>query len=95
MACLFALFAGFAPRLALLFLWLFTPLVTRASSTIIGPLIGLIFLPLTTLMYTLTWRPGFGVTGFAWFWVFMGLLLDVLAYSSSGYANRNRARARE
>ncbi|HEU5348159.1 MAG TPA: hypothetical protein VFU63_06065 [Ktedonobacterales bacterium] len=90
MACLFALFAAFAPRLALLFLWLFTNLVTRAFDTFILPLLGIIFLPFTTLMYVLVWAPGYGVTGFGWLLVILGLLIDIGAYGGSAYSNRNR-----
>ena len=88
--CLFALFAGFAPRLALLFLWIFTDLVTRAFHNFIWPLLGIIFLPLTTLMYVIVWRPGHGVYGWGWFWVLLGFLLDLSSYSGSAYGNRDR-----
>lgn len=90
MPCLFALVAAFAPRLALLFLWVFTNLVNRAFDTFIVPLIGIIFLPFTTLMYVLVWTPGNGVVGFGWFWVFVGLLLDLGSYGGSAYGNRRR-----
>ncbi len=90
MACLFALLAVTAPRLALLFLWLFTNLVTRAFDTFIVPLLGIIFLPFTTLMYVLVWTAPFGVTGWAWFWVLLGLLIDIGSYGGSAYGNRRR-----
>ncbi|HEU0027198.1 MAG TPA: hypothetical protein VFQ25_08795 [Ktedonobacterales bacterium] len=90
MACLFALFAAFAPRLALLFLWLFTNLVTRAFDSFIVPLLGIIFLPFTTLMYVLVWSPVGGVTGWAWFWVILGALIDIGSYTGSAYGNRRR-----
>ena len=90
MPCLFALFAAFAPRLALLFLWLFTTLVTRAFDSFIVPLLGIIFLPFTTLMYVIVWNPVSGVTGWAWFWVILGVLIDLGSYTGSAYGNRNR-----
>jgi hypothetical protein len=44
MGCLFALFAGLFPRLALFIVWLARPaLVAAAFSTWIFPLIGIIF----------------------------------------------------
>ncbi len=90
--CLFALGAAFFPRLALLFVWLFTPLVNRAFHfTFIWPLLGIIFLPFTTLMYVLVYNPLVGgVASWAWLWVILGFLLDLSAYSSSAYTNRNR-----
>jgi len=90
-ACLFALGAAFFPRLALLFVWLFTPLVNRAFHyTFLLPLLGIIFLPFTTLMYVLVYNPAVGVIGWGWFWVILGFLLDISSYGSSAYSNRNR-----
>ena len=90
MACLFALFAGAFPRLTLLCVWLFTPLVYRAYDTFIIPVLGIIFLPFTTLMYTLAYIPGIGLTGWGWFWVILGVLLDMGSYGGSVVSNRNR-----
>ncbi len=91
MCCIFALLAVMFPRLALLFLWLFTPLVTRAfHSAFLIPLLGIIFLPFTTLMYVLVWVAPFGVVGLAWFWVVLGFLIDLGSYASGGYSNRRR-----
>ena len=88
--CIFALAAASAPRLVLLFTWLFTPLVSRAfQSVFLIPLLGIVFLPFTTLMYVFAWIPG-GVTGWGWFFVIIGLLLDIGSYSGSAYGNRNR-----
>ena len=88
--CLFAMGAAFFPRLAVLFVWLFTPLVNRAFTMVIWPILGIIFLPFTTLMYVLVYNPLVGVTGWGWLWVFLGLVLDISSYSSSAYTNRNR-----
>src|SRR6266571_2786686 len=88
--CLFAMGAAFFPRVALLFVWLFTPLVNRAFTMVIWPILGIIFLPFTTLMYVLVYNPVVGVTGWGWFWIILGFLLDISSYSSSAYSNRNR-----
>ena len=56
--CLLAIFAGFFPRVALVIVWIATDLVDRAFSTFIIPLLGLIFLPFTTLVFALAWAPG-------------------------------------
>jgi hypothetical protein len=45
MGCLFALLAGFFPRIALVLVWIFTNLVDRAFNGFILPLLGLILLP--------------------------------------------------
>jgi len=90
MACLFALGAAFFPRLALLFIWVFTPLVNRAFDTFSIPLLGLVFLPFTTLMYVFSYIPGYGLTWWGWLFVILGIFLDMGAYGGSAAANRTR-----
>ncbi|HKE97631.1 MAG TPA: hypothetical protein VKG45_01660 [Actinomycetes bacterium] len=77
MGCLFAVLAVLSPRLAVILLWLFTDLVDRAFTGFLLPLLGVAFLPFTTLMYVLAWRPVIGVTGGGWLWVVLGAILDV------------------
>jgi hypothetical protein len=89
--CLFALAAASAPRLVLLFTWLFTSLVSRAfHRAFLVSLLGIIFLPFTMLMYVLAWQPVVGLGGWGWFFVIIGLLLDIGSYSGSACGNRNR-----
>ena len=90
MGCLLFLLALIAPRLVLLFVWLFTTLVTRAFDSFIVPFLGIIFLPLTTLVYVLVFDPGVGVTGFAWFWVVLALIIDIGTYGSGSAYNQRR-----
>jgi hypothetical protein len=91
MGCLFALFAGAFPRLAVLFMWLARPQLFMAAfgGAWIWPLLGVIFLPFTTLMYVLLWSPA-GLVGFDWFWLLLAVLIDLGGIASSGYANRDR-----
>jgi hypothetical protein len=64
MGCIFALFAGIFPRLALLIVWVARPeRVDAAFDTFLLPLLGIIFLPFATLIYVLLYTPGRGVTG--------------------------------
>jgi hypothetical protein len=89
--CLFAIGASFFPRLALLFMWIFTDLVTRAFSSFIWPLLGIIFLPFTTIFFCLAYNTvAHGVVGASWIWVALGLLLDLMSYGS-GRRSRRRA----
>jgi hypothetical protein len=76
-----------APRVVLFFVWIFTPYVSRAfNHTFIWPFLGLIFLPFTTLIYSLVWRQGVGVTGWwAWLWVALAFVVDIGWHSGSGY----------
>ena len=90
MGCLFALFAGVFPRLAVFILWVARPeRVDAAFSTFIWPLLGIIFLPFATLMYVLLYTPGIGLTGWEWFWVVVAGLFDILHWAA-GASQRNQ-----
>ena len=63
MGCLFALLGGLAPRFALFIYWIMRPAqVDAAFDTWIFPLLGIIFLPLATLLYAVLWTVG-GLSG--------------------------------
>jgi hypothetical protein len=87
--CLLAIFAGFFPRLALVCLWIFTNDVDRAYDSFILPLLGLFFLPLTTLVYALAWSPAGGVEGFEWFFVGLAFVLDLGSYAGGARSRRD------
>ena len=90
MGCLFALFGGLFPRLALLIVWIVFPgLVAAAFNTFLLPLLGIIFLPFATLIYVIVYTPGVGLTGFDWIWVILAVLLDIGHWSAS-YTQRDR-----
>jgi hypothetical protein len=72
---------------ALLVLWLFTPLMDRVFDTWIWPLLGIIFLPFTTLMYVFAAAPLGSANFWGWFCVFLGLLLDIQGWMVA-YNNR-------
>jgi hypothetical protein len=95
MGCLFLLIAALSPRLALILTWIFTPWVDRATGAFIWPFLGLIFLPITTLLYVILWNTGgYGVEGWEWIVVILGVFSDLAAYGGSRYGWRDpRARA--
>ena len=80
MPCLFAFAAAFAPRLVLIIMWIAGPRINLAFNSFIWPLLGIIFLPYTTIMYVLVWSPVTGLTGWDWIWVLLGVWLDVAKY---------------
>ena len=92
MGCLFAVFAGFFPRLAVLFMWIARPTMFSAAfgGSWFWPLVGIIFLPFTTLMWAILWSGPGAVSGWDWFWIFLAVILDLGSLGSSGYANRGR-----
>ena len=83
MGCLFALTAGFFPRIALVLLWIFTDDVDRAFDSFCLPLLRLNFLPLT-------WAPVVGIEGFDYFLVIFAFILDLLSYGGGARARAGR-----
>ena len=91
MGCLFVTFGAFFPRLAVLFIWLARPgMFEAAIGSALVALLGIIFLPFTTLLYVFMWTPAIGLQGFDWFWLVLAVLLDISHAVGSRYANRER-----
>jgi len=89
MCCLFTTITFLGPRFGILIWWLLRPLrFTAAFTTFIWPLLGLIFLPWTTLMYLIVF-PG-GILAFDWVWLGLALLADIAMYTGGAYGNRDR-----
>lgn len=90
MPLLALLLALIAPRIVLLLVALFTDIVARAYEGWLVPLLGWIFLPMTTLVYALAVHVAGGVDGGLW------LVLMVLAVlfdlGATGWKVRGRRR---
>jgi len=90
--CCLALVAGFlGPRLALFMWWIFGSKVDAAFDTWIWPLLGLIFLPWTTLAYVLAWGPVNAVSGAGWLVVALGFAADIATYSARAAKSKYQA----
>lgn len=93
MGCLFALFAGLFPRLALIFVWIARPkMVDAAFDSWILPLLGLLVLPFATLMYVILWQVG-GLSGWDWLWVGLAALLDIAHWGAGARQRAMSSRA--
>lgn len=90
------LVAGLA-RVALIFVWIFTSLVGSAFDGGVwgwlGPLLGVLFFPITALTYIIVHALAGGVEGWAWLWVVLALLIDLAAHSP-GVSSAQRRIAR-
>jgi hypothetical protein len=85
-------FVALFARVALLVVWLLTPLVNHAfHGNWILPLLGILLLPITTLTYILVYSISGSVTGWGWLWVVLAFLLDLAAHSAPA---RSATRAR-
>jgi hypothetical protein len=93
MCCLFTTLLLLGPRAAVLVWWLINPFrFATAFSTFIWPVLGIIFLPWTTLMYLIVWSPVNGIWGLDWLWLGLGVLFDIGMHVGGGYGNRDRLR---
>jgi hypothetical protein len=90
-ACLLAFGFAALPRVFLIIAWIFSDrwaLVWKGDWIL--PLLGIIALPYTTIMYMLAYDiVAGGVTGWGWLWVALGVLLDVMKWGSI-YEQRNQ-----
>lgn len=91
--CCFVIVLGLlGPRIAFLFVWLFGDRVQLAfDDNWLVPLLGMLFLPWTALIYVLCWAPTQGVSPLGWVLVGGGFVLDLLTYSSRAIDKRYRA----
>ena len=91
MPCLFVLFAGMFPRLADIFIWIARPtmFMNAFNDKWWWPVLGIIFLPFTTLMYAIMAWGGGSVNGWDWFWIVLAVFLDLSHYAHTAYNNRN------
>ncbi|HTY72605.1 MAG TPA: hypothetical protein VMI11_09310 [Actinomycetes bacterium] len=92
MCCFLVVLGLFGPRLAFLLTWVGTNRVTVAfHGGWFAPLLGVIFLPWTSLAYVFAYAPLGGVSGLGWLVVAGGVVLDAMTYGSGAYDRRRRA----
>ena len=87
--CFFLTLIVLGPRVAL-FLWWF---LDRARwdlvfDTYLIPVLGIVFLPWTTLMFVLVGPDG--ITGIEWVWLGLGVAADLFSYAGSAVGGRGR-----
>jgi hypothetical protein len=85
--CAVLLAFGLGPRIALVLVWIFGNRIDHAFDSWFVPLLGLLLLPWTTLMYVIVWSPG-GVDGGEWILVALGVMLDIASYSARAAKGR-------
>jgi hypothetical protein len=95
MCCFFTVLVFLGPRFAGIIWWIISPVrwvgETSASafSSALWPILGLIFLPWSTLMYVAV-APG-GINGiFEWGFLILAIIIDIGAYAGGGFGNRDK-----
>jgi hypothetical protein len=87
--CAFLLAAGLGPRIALVAIWIFGERVDNAFDSWLLPLLGLIFLPWTTLAYLLVWSGGGASISLGeWIVVMLGFCADFMTYAGRAASAR-------
>ena len=88
MCCFFTVLLFLGPRVAGVVWWIFRPAIWNlVFSSIIWPILGLIFLPWATLMYVIV-APG-GVVGiWEWGFLILAIVADIASYTGGGYGNK-------
>jgi hypothetical protein len=77
MPCLVLVLGLAFPRLVLVLLFLFTNFISRAYHGLLLPLLGFIFLPLTTLIYAWIVNSGAQVSGAYLVAIVIGVVVDL------------------
>ena len=78
------------PRFLNFIWWLLRPGVYNLAfqSNIFIGILGVIFLPWTTLMYVLSFSGG--ITGLEWIFIAIGFVSDIASYGGSGYGAKKQ-----
>jgi len=78
MPCLFLIIILGFPRLALVLMWLFSTYLQRAfHGGLLVPLLGFLFLPLTTIVYAWEVNSGMPTAGINLLWLLLAVLIDL------------------
>jgi hypothetical protein len=90
MPCLFLILILAFPRLMLLLLFFFSTYLTRAYHDLLLPLLGFIFLPLTTLAYAWLVNSHLPIEGVNLVILVLAIVLDLGGLGGGEYHRRSR-----
>jgi hypothetical protein len=91
MPCLLTLIILAFPRVVLVLMWLFSNYLDMAYHGLVIPLLGFIFLPITTIVYAWMVNSGLPLQGFNLVILIIAVLLDAGSHSGgAGYYRRRR-----
>ncbi len=89
MPCLLLILFLAFPRVALLLMYFLTNYIERAYHGVLIPLLGFLFLPLTTLAYAWMLNNNVSVAGINLLWLALAALIDLGSFGG-GYRRRGR-----
>jgi len=95
MCCFYTILLLLGSRFANVIWWIAEPVRWNSMfSSFIWPMLGIVFMPWTTLMYVLVAFNGLALpaslSGFDWMWMAFAVFADISMYAGGGYGNRDR-----
>ena len=91
MPCLLTLVVLMFPRVILVLMWLFSSYLDRAYHGLVIPLLGFIFLPITTIVYAWMVNAHLPIAGFNLLILIVAVLLDAGSHGSGATYYRRRS----
>ncbi len=83
MPCILAILILAFPRVVLVLMYLFTNIIERAYNGLLIPLLGFIFLPITTIVYALLIYYKYPISGIYLLGLIIAVILDVGSWGGS------------
>ena len=90
MCCWIAIAFAFAPRAALVLMWLLNDRISAAFGGILLPLVGFFLMPWTTLVYTLVWP--YGLSGLDIVFLIIAVGADLGAWGGGAQSRKSKSR---
>ncbi|HTS65090.1 MAG TPA: hypothetical protein VMH28_23865 [Candidatus Acidoferrales bacterium] len=90
MPCLFVVVLLAFPRLVLVLMFLFSTYLQRAYTNLLIPVLGFIFLPLTTIVYAWLVNTHLPLEGINLVYLILAVVIDVGGLSGGEYHRRSR-----
>jgi UDP-N-acetylmuramyl pentapeptide phosphotransferase/UDP-N-acetylglucosamine-1-phosphate transferase len=90
MPCLLLILVLAFPRVILALMFLFSTYLQRAYHGLLVPLLGFLFLPLTTIVYAWMVNSGMAIDGVNLLLVIVAVIVDLGGLGGGGYYRRRR-----
>ena len=91
MPCFLLIAVLFFPRIALVLMWFFSTYLQSAfHGSLVLPIVGFIFLPLTTIVYAWELNSGMPTAGINLLWLLIAVIIDLGGLGGSAHRQSRR-----